>query len=370
LEERPYIENSKNIVLKIRYFKDNKMLIRYSSNSNGKYIRQAYAYTRDEHKINRNALDSNARYIVEKLQHNGYEAYIVGGAVRDLIVGNIPKDFDIATSATPKKIKSIFPNSRVIGRRFRLVHVYIANKIYEVSTFRSIKEGSVGNQYGKIEEDVHRRDFTCNALYYDPIKELLIDYVDGFSDIKNKNLRAIIPRKVIFFEDPVRLIRAIKYTCSTKSKLPLLLKWQIKREAPLLEWVSSSRLTEEINKIFFSHYVYDIVKMLFDYGLYNYIQPNACVFIYESKKFKNAYFDSINELNEKIKQGLIKRQSDFLIFVIRDYINLIANIEYTTKKELYHFIYTETRHFVLPMNPQRKELEDAVKVCINEVLKE
>ncbi|MGP1437945.1 MAG: polynucleotide adenylyltransferase PcnB [Treponema sp.] len=346
------------------------MLIRYSSDSDGKYTRQAYAYTRDEHKINKNAVDSNARHIVEKLQHYGYEAYIVGGAVRDLIVGNIPKDFDIATSATPKKIKSIFPNSRIIGRRFRLVHVYISDKIYEVSTFRSIKEGSVGNQYGKIEEDVHRRDFTCNALYYDPIKDLVIDYVDGFLDIKNKSLRAIIPRKVIFFEDPVRLIRAIKYACTTKSRLPLLLRWQIKREAPLLEWVSSSRLTEEINKIFFSSYVCDIVKMLFDYGLYNYIQPNACIFIYENKKFKDAYFSSMQELNDKMRQGLIKKQSDFLVFLIMDYINLISSMEHTTKKELYNFVYTETRHFVLPMNPQRKELEDAVKVCINNVLME
>ena len=346
------------------------MLIRYSTDSDGKYTRQAYAYTKDEHKINRGAVDSNARYIVEKLKHHGYEAYIVGGAVRDLIVGNIPKDFDIATSATPKKIKSIFPNSRIIGRRFRLVHVYIANKIYEVSTFRSIKEGSVGNRYGRIEEDVHRRDFTCNALYYDPIKELIIDYVNGFLDIKNKSLRTIIPRKVIFLEDPVRLIRAIKYACTTKSKLPLLLKWQIKREAPLLEWVSSSRLTEEINKIFFSFHVYDIVKMLFDYGLYNYIQPNACVFINESKKFKDAYFASMKELNEKMRNKLIKKQSDFLVFVIRDYINLLSGMEHTTKKELYNFVYTETRHFVLPMNPQRKELEDAVKICLNEVLGE
>lgn len=344
------------------------MLVRYSSDAKGKYTRQAYAYTKNEHKINKLAVDTNARYIVEKLQYHGYEAYIVGGAVRDLIVGNIPKDFDIATSATPKKIKAIFSNSRIIGKRFRLVHVYIANKIYEVSTFRSIREGSVGNQYGKIEEDVHRRDFTCNALYYDPIKELLIDYVDGFVDIKNKRLRAIIPRKVIFLEDPVRLIRAIKYSCTTKSRLPFLLKWQIKREAPLLEWVSSSRLTEEINKIFFSHHVYDIVKMLFEYGLYNYIQPNACVFISESKKFKDVYFASMNKLNEKIRNGVIKRQADFLVFVIRDYINLISNIEYTTRKELYDFVYRETRHFVLPMNPQRKELEDAVKICLNMLL--
>lgn len=343
------------------------MLIRYSSDAKGKYIRQAYAYTKNEHKINRLAVDTNARYIVEKLQHLGYQAYIVGGAVRDLIVGNIPKDFDIATSATPKKIKAIFPHSRIIGKRFRLVHVYIGSKIYEVSTFRSIKEGSVGNKYGKIEEDVHRRDFTCNALYYDPINELLIDYVNGFLDIKNKKLRAIIPNKVIFLEDPVRLIRAIKYACTTNSHIPVLLHFKIKHDAYLLEKTSPSRLTEEINKIFSSKYVYEIVKMLFDYGLYNYIQPNVCIFLYESKQFKDLYFSSLQELNKKIYDGLIKKQSDFLPFLIKDYIKLISNVELQNKKELYNFIYRETRHFILPMNPQRKELECAVRKCFREI---
>jgi len=341
------------------------MFFRYSNNKKGQYTKKASVYTAKEHNINIREVDINARHIVERLQTMGYEAYIVGGAVRDLILGNVPKDFDIATSATPNKIRSIFRNSRIIGKRFRLVHIYVGNNIYEVSTFRSIKDGSVGNKYGVIEEDVRRRDFTCNALYYDPSKELLIDYVNALKDIKNRILRPIIPRKIIFLEDPVRLIRAIKYTCTTNSKIPFLLRWQLKKEAYLLETVSPSRLTEEINKIFFSSYVYEIVKKLFEYGLYNYIQPNVCVFLHETKRFRELYFNSLRELEDKIMQGQVRRQAHFLSFLIRDYVRLIANVEYQTKQELYNFVYQETRHFVLPMNPQRKELEDAVKFCLD-----
>lgn len=344
------------------------MFIRYGSDNKGNYIKKAIAYTVEEHNIKAPSLDSNACHIVRRLQASGYEAYIVGGAVRDLILGKVPKDFDIATSATPTKIRSVFKNSRVIGKRFRLVHIYVGDHIYEVSTFRSIEDGSVGNKYGKIEEDVQRRDFSCNALYYDPSNELLIDYVGGFLDIKKRRLRPVISRKVIFLEDPVRLIRAVKYSCTINAKPSLLLKMQIKKDAHLLQNTSPSRLTEEINKIFHSTHVYDVVTLLFEYGLYTYIQPASCVFLYESKGFREAYFASLKELNDEVIKGRIKKQSHFLYFLIRDYISLISNIEYKSKKELYTFVYKETRHFVLPMNPQKKELEVAVNVCLKPLL--
>ena len=340
------------------------MFVRYGNDESGRYIKKAVVYSVDEHNINLKSLDSNARHIVERLQNRGYEAYVVGGAVRDLILGNIPKDFDIATSATPTKIKSIFKNSRIIGKRFRLVHIYVGENIYEVSTFRSIQDGSVGNRYGRIDEDVRRRDFSCNALYYDPVKNLLIDYVGGFKDIKKKVLTPIISRRVIFLEDPVRIIRAIKYSCATQSKIPFFLRLQLKREAYLLDSISPSRLTEEINKIFSSCNVYDIVKMLFDYGIYTYIQPNVCIFLYENKEFRDKYFSSLKELNKLILKTHIKKQSDFLPFLIRDYVKLISHVHFNTKKELYTFVYRETRHFILPMNPQRSELENAVKTCL------
>lgn len=157
------------------------MLIRYGKDEKGRPIKKAVVYIKDEHCIPSYKIDIDALRIVQKLKDNGFTAYIVGGAVRDLIVGRTPKDFDIVTDATPSKIKRIFRNSRIIGRRFRLVHVIFGQKIFEVSTFRSTIEGSVGNNFGTIDEDVMRRDFTINALYYDPIQEHIIDYVGKHS---------------------------------------------------------------------------------------------------------------------------------------------------------------------------------------------
>ena len=148
------------------------MLYRYGTDSNGKLVKKAVIYTKEEHKIPLENIDKDALQIIHRLKESGYTAYIVGGAVRDLIVGTkAPKDFDIVTDATPSKIKRIFRNSRIIGKRFRLVHVVFGTKIFEVSTFRSNAEGSVGNEFGTIEQDVLRRDFSINALY-----PILIDF--------------------------------------------------------------------------------------------------------------------------------------------------------------------------------------------------
>ena len=145
------------------------MLVRYSADKNGKPVKKAVIYTNKEHGIQLSKIDPDALYVVSHLRDSGFSGYIVGGAVRDLIVGKTPKDFDIVTDATPSRIKKIFRNSRIIGRRFRLVHVFFGTKIFEVSTFRSIIDGSVGNSFGSMDEDVLRRDFTLNALYYDPL---------------------------------------------------------------------------------------------------------------------------------------------------------------------------------------------------------
>ena len=167
------------------------MLYRYGTDNNGNLIKKAVVYTKSEHFISNKKIDPDALQIINRLRDAGYTAYVVGGAVRDLIVGNVPKDFDIVTDATPSKIKRIFRNSRIIGRRFRLVHVVFGSKIFEVSTFRSNEEGSVGNEFGTIEQDVMRRDFTMNALYYDPLQEQIIDYVGGMRDIKKHILRPV-----------------------------------------------------------------------------------------------------------------------------------------------------------------------------------
>ena len=343
-----------------------KMLVRYGQNAEGKQVRQALVYTKDEHKIALEKIDIEAIKIIQRLNSQGFEAYIVGGAVRDLLIGHVPKDFDIATSAEPSKIRKIFRNSRVIGRRFRLVHIFFGEKIYEVSTFRSTEDGSIGNKFGTIDEDVRRRDFTLNALYYDPIRELVIDYVDGVKDIRAKKVRPIIPLQLIFSEDPVRMIRAIKYAAMTDSAIPFFLQLQIRKNAHLLEFVSPSRITEEINKIIFSGHASDIVKKLLDFKLYVYLQPGACAFIDSSSKFKKMYIENLALLDKEVNLKPQIKQGECLKSLLKDYIKLIANPE-GLPQEVYTYVYKECRHFILPMNPQRKELEFAVKSVLTDL---
>ena len=160
------------------------MFIRYKKGAGG-LDAVAQVYSREENKIDPALIDRNAVSVVRRLTGAGYESYIVGGAVRDLLLGRIPKDFDVATAASPRQVHKLFYNSRIIGRRFRLVHITFGNEIIEVSTFRSTKDHdySNDNQYGTIEEDSTRRDFTINSLYYDPIKGNLIDFNNAMEDL-------------------------------------------------------------------------------------------------------------------------------------------------------------------------------------------
>lgn len=348
------------------------MLIRYGTDSKGNPVKKAVVYTKEEHCIPREKIDVDAVYIITRLKDLGFSAYIVGGAVRDLIVGNEPKDFDIVTDATPSKIKRLFRNSRIIGRRFRIVHVIFGNKIYEVSTFRSDAQSSVGNDFGTIEEDVRRRDFTLNALYYDPIQEQVIDYVGGMRDIKKHIIRPVIPLDVIFVDDPVRMLRAIKYAAKTESRMSFILRHKIRTSASLLEQVSASRLTEELLKIINSGHAEQIVAEALDTDLYMALQPAATAMMYENKKFESAYMKSLHELDNLIKTEPDARLGKKLEYLISDFIASLTDWKKETAEkfssgELYKKTWTECRNFVLPMNPQRTELEFAVKSVLTKL---
>lgn len=346
------------------------MLIRYGTDKNGRPIKKAIVYVKEEHGIQKSKIDFDAIHIITKLRDYGFHSYIVGGAVRDLIIGNIPKDFDIVTDATPSKIKKIFRNSRIIGKRFRIVHVIFGTKIFEVSTFRSIQEGSTGNEFGTIDEDVQRRDFTLNALYYEPVQEQVIDYVGGMRDIKKHIIRPVIPLNRIFVEDPVRMLRAIKYAAKTDSKIPYLVHHRIRQDAPLLAQVSPSRLTEELLKIINSGHATEIISDALDTDLYMALQPAATALMYDNKKFESAYMKSIKKLDDLVNKNSEVRLGEKLVFLIEDFIKTLTDWSKEAESksscnELYVQTWTECRNFVLPMNPQRLELEYAIKSVLS-----
>jgi poly(A) polymerase len=346
------------------------VLFRYVTDKDGRPVKKAVIYSKSEHSIDSDKVDPDARRIIAILKQRGYEAYIVGGAVRDLLLGKTPKDFDIATDATPQNIKRVFYNARIIGKRFRLVHVIFGRKIFEVCTFRSTADGTTGNSFGTIHEDALRRDFTLNALYYDPVTERLIDYVGGVQDIEKKVLSPVIPLKCIFEEDPVRMVRGVKYAASTGFAIPFLVKRQIKKNAPLLFSVSPSRLTEELVKIVNSPAASKIVCAAMDMGIYPYLQPAASALCESSKEFKARYLGSLAALDAAFPENAQTsatpvRYGERLAYFLIDYIATLRDWSKELARgadyhELLNWTWAQCRSFVLPMNPQRSELDYAV----------
>lgn len=347
------------------------MLFRYTTDAKGRAHKAAVIYTKEEHCIQKEKIDPDALRIISQFKDYGFTAYLVGGAVRDLLVGNRPKDFDIVTDATPSRIKKLFRNSRIIGKRFRLVHIFFGTKIFEVSTFRSIADGTVGNDFGTIDEDVRRRDFTLNALYYDPLKEQIIDYVGGVRDIRKGVIKPVIPMKTIFVEDPVRMIRAIKYAASTGFKMPHSLTAKICSSAHLLSPISPSRLTEELLKIVNSGHAYKIITLALETDIFMHLQPGATSLMYAKEEFAKNYMAHIQELDDYVAANPDSRLGNKLSYIIYDFVESLTDwskeIEESAAGELYTKTWNQVRHFVLPMNPQRTELEYAIRLVLKKL---
>lgn len=238
------------------------------------------------HGIDRKMLSSAAFKTTEGLQKAGFEAYIVGGAVRDLLLNRAPKDFDIATNATPEQVNRIFRRSRIIGRRFRLVHVMFGSETIEVSTFRgshlaesdharTAESGRIlrDNVFGSQEEDALRRDFTANALYYDPATEEVLDFHNGVADIKAGVLRIIGDPATRYREDPVRMLRAVRLSAKLGLKLDKAAAAPIPRMADLLKDVPESRLFDEMLKLFLSGHAMESARALRKHGLQHGLLP-------------------------------------------------------------------------------------------------
>ena len=242
--------------------------------------------TRDDHNVSRQMIDKTALDVLYGLKRAGYEAYLVGGGVRDLLLGLEPKDFDVVTNASPEEIKSIFKHRcQLIGRRFRLAHVRFGRQVVEVATFRGADDSGNDRQvdqagrlirdnvYGTLEEDVWRRDFTVNALYYDIRDYSLVDHVDGMADIKAGQLRLIGDPDIRYREDPVRMIRAIRFAAKLGFNIEKQTEAPLFKLGPLLEDVSHARMFEEVLKLFHSGVGVEVFEKLRHYDLFKHLFP-------------------------------------------------------------------------------------------------
>ncbi|MEP7062694.1 MAG: polynucleotide adenylyltransferase PcnB [Betaproteobacteria bacterium] len=240
-------------------------------------------YKPDQHPVRRTQLSTGARSVTHKLQEAGFKAFIVGGAVRDLLLGLTPKDFDIATNATPEQVKPLFRRAFIIGRRFRLVHVHAGAEVLEVSTFRAAQTGDDAtdengrlisdNVYGLQSEDAKRRDFTINALYFDPETEEVWDYVGGVTDIRARRMRLIGPPVTRYREDPVRMLRAVRLAAKLGIAIDPKTAAPIPKLAPLIQNVPPARLFDEMQKLLLSGHAAQTLKSLRAHGLHHGLLP-------------------------------------------------------------------------------------------------
>ncbi|MFN2643532.1 MAG: polynucleotide adenylyltransferase PcnB [Burkholderiales bacterium] len=238
---------------------------------------------REEHGLSRDAISPAAAKVCAVLRAAGFTAYVAGGAVRDLLLGIVPKDFDVATDARPEEIKPLFRRALIIGRRFRLVHVMLSGETVEVSTFRAAdpdtaekdEHGRVlrDNVFGTQAEDARRRDFTVNALYFDPANEEMVDFHGGLADLKKRVLRVIGDPETRYREDPVRMLRGVRLGAKLGLTLDRATREPIRRLAPLMERVPPARLFDEMLKLLLSGHASACLRHLREVGLHKGLLP-------------------------------------------------------------------------------------------------
>jgi len=236
------------------------------------------------HSIDPAMLSPAALEVTRGLRDAGFDALLVGGCVRDLLLGHAPKDYDIATDATPEQVRGVFRRSRIIGRRFRIVHVRVGREVIEVTTFRakpeagqtsSTKSGRIldDNVWGDLDSDAERRDFTINALYYDPLNDEGIDHVNGLTDLENGLIRIIGDPSTRFSEDPVRVLRAIRFMAKLGFSVETATEQAMRKAVPLLTGVPAARLFDEVLKLFHHGYGQETCRLMHHYGVLKRLFP-------------------------------------------------------------------------------------------------
>ncbi len=264
------------------------------------------------HGITRDRISSGSRRVCESLQQHGFKAFVVGGAVRDLLIGADPKDFDVATDATPEEVRRYFRRARIIGRRFQIVHVMMGQETIEVTTFRGqlgadVKTDEHGrvlndNVFGSQSEDAARRDFTANALYYDPMTEVVVDYHNGVNHLKKKTLKMIGDPATRYREDPVRMLRAVRLAAKLGLTIDAAAREPIADMAHLLENVPAARLFDEMLKLLTSGHAIKCLTQLRDAGLHHGLLPMLDV-ILEQPKGEKFVMLSLNNTDERVRAG-------------------------------------------------------------------
>jgi poly(A) polymerase len=247
-----------------------------------KSARKPRVYGPDDHPVRRDRISNGAHQVTRRLQEAGFRAFVVGGAVRDLLLGITPKDFDIATDATPEQVKPLFRRAFIIGRRFRLVHVHVGGETIEVSTFRAPQGTDAVDEHGRLlsdnvygtqAEDAARRDFTINALYFDPASEEIWDYVGGIPDVKARRLKLIGPPTTRYREDPVRMLRAVRLAAKLGIAIEAKTAAPIAKLAPLVQNVPPARVFDEMQKLLLSGHATESLRSLRAHGLSHGLLP-------------------------------------------------------------------------------------------------
>ncbi|MCD6039836.1 MAG: pcnB [Gammaproteobacteria bacterium] len=317
---------------------------------------------RAEHTISRSAISRNALKVLYRLHEAGFNAYLVGGCVRDLLLGHTPKDFDIGTNARPEEIRNLFKNCRLIGKRFRLAHILFGHDVIEVATFRTHHENAQEGQgkshqgmivrdnvYGTIEDDAIRRDFRINALYYNIADYSIVDFVGGMQDIKEKALHMIGDPTKRFLEDPVRLLRAVRFLAKLNIHITPETEEPLMKLSHLLDQVSPARLYQEILKIFQSGAMLSTMNLLQKYHLISklFIYSNA------SKTLLNA---ALVNADQRVREG--KTVSPAFLFAVilwKPISEQVIHLEsegmsayIAVEKSIQHIIKQQTERLTIP----------------------
>ena len=298
-------------------------------------------------KLSKQSVSRNALKILNRINDSGFQAYLVGGCVRDLMVGLYPKDFDVVTNAVPQEVKKLFRNSLYIGRRFKIIHVLFGREVIEVITFRRDRKLFLSfmrntkkqrmlanNTYGDMEHDVYRRDFTINALYYDSKRNEIIDYVGGVEDIKKRRIQIIGEATIRFSEDPIRILRAVRFAAKLNFDLADDVSLAIEACKTKLHTVSTERLFLEVNKLFDQGHGWLSYQILCKRDLLDTLLPEYTAQINPTNKDKFTALIKIalNQADQRIAQKKHTSISFILAVLLWHCImSRLATVKYTRK---------------------------------------